>query len=212
LRRVRSAVASQIGAHMRVGTMTGIKAGLHLPQVLDALGVKSMTAYVDTHADWKARLFDDLLRFQPIGSRQTCHSDVCRRITFLYSLLYQHQQLNEATHAALHELFGVANIASLEHLTALVRHGSLVSATGEDVYMPHLDRLAIPLAFIHGAQNQCWLPESTALTYEALCAANGSALYTRYLVPRYGHIDCIFGKQAATDVYPRIVAHLDATQ
>jgi cholesterol oxidase len=28
-------------------------------------------------------------------------------------------------------------------------------------------------------------------------------------VPGYGHIDCIFGKNAATDVYPLMLRHFD---
>ena len=32
------------------------------------------------------------------------------------------------------------------------------------------------------------------------------------VIPGYGHIDCIFGKNAVKDVYPFIVEHLEATQ
>jgi len=34
--------------------------------------------------------------------------------------------------------------------------------------------------------------------------------YERYLIPGYGHIDCIFGKNAALDVYPTIASYLNA--
>jgi cholesterol oxidase len=77
--------------------------------------------------------------------------------------------------------------------------------------MPYLDRLAIPTAFIHGAQNECFLPESTALTVEELARANGSNLYERHVIPGYGHIDCIYGKNAVNDVYPFLLEHLEAT-
>jgi cholesterol oxidase len=35
-----------------------------------------------------------------------------------------------------------------------------------------------------------------------MCEVNDPRLYNRRLVPDYGHIDCIFGKNAAQDVYP----------
>ncbi len=63
----------------------------------------------------------------------------------------------------------------------------------------------------HGAENQCFLPESTEKTVEVLAAKNGAALYSRHVIPAYGHIDCIFGKTASNDVYPYIVKHLDGT-
>ncbi len=75
--------------------------------------------------------------------------------------------------------------------------------------MDKLKRLAVPTAFIHGAENACFLPSSTEETVAALSRANGAGLYKRHVIPGYGHIDCIFGKSAARDVFPRIVEHLD---
>ena len=77
--------------------------------------------------------------------------------------------------------------------------------------MPHLDRLKLPICFIHGAENQCFLPVSTELTYNALRAAYGDDLYTRHVIPGYGHIDCIYGQAAAQDVYPHMLNHLELT-
>jgi cholesterol oxidase len=211
LPHVRAAVCSQIATHVVAPTLTRVKAGLHLPEVLDALGIRSLTAYVDSHANWLQRLYDKALQLFGVGGEERCTSAVCHRITFMYSLLYEHDQLDGATHDALHEMFGVANTGALDHLALMVRAGKLVTASGADAYLPHLDRLAIPLTFIHGAENACFLPESTRLTVEALGRANGSRLYTRYLIPNYGHIDCIFGTHAARDVYPLVLKQLEAT-
>jgi len=40
---------------------------------------------------------------------------------------------------------------------------------------------------------------------------NSDKQYSRHVVPNYGHIDCIFGKNAVNDVFPLILRHLDAT-
>ena len=211
LQNVRSAVCSQIATHVVAPTMTKIKTGLHLPSFLDTLGVDSLTAYVDTHTDWLSRLYDKALNLQPIEFEERCSSPVCRRITFMYAPLYEHDQLNTATHDALHEMFGVAGMRAFEHIALMTRKGQLVDAKGDDVYLPHLERLAIPIAFIHGAENACFLPESTKIAYDLLREKNGKHLYTRQVIPNYGHIDCVFGKNAAKDVYPIILNHLEAT-
>ncbi len=65
--------------------------------------------------------------------------------------------------------------------------------------------------FIHAEPNECFLPESTAVTYSLLGQQNGKGRYTRHVVPDYGHIDCISGPNAAKDVYPRILEHLENT-
>ena len=211
LQGVRSAVCSQIATHIVGPTMTKIKTGLHLPSFLDELGVKSLTAYVDTHADWRERLYDAALKLYPVHLTEECDNPVCNRISFMYAPLYQHEQLNQLTHDTLHELFGVANIRAFEHIALLARKGHLVAMDGAEAYLPHLDRLAIPIKFIHGAANQCFLPESTEITYNLLRQANGDKLYSRTVVPGYGHIDCIYGKNAVNDIFPLMLSHLEET-
>ncbi len=211
LRGVRSAICSQIGPHVVASTATRLKSGLHVPQLLDKLGIHSLTSDAESDEGWWERLYDRALRFYPTEAEEHCNNAACHRISFMYSLLYEHDQLNPATHEyGLHEMFGAANMRAFEHLASMVRAGKVVNFDGDDVYLPHLDRMAIPITFIHGAENQCFKPESTELTYQALRERNGSRLYHRYLIPNYGHIDCIFGKRASYDVYPLIVRHLES--
>jgi len=211
LQGVRSAVSSQIATHVRVPLLNRLRCGLHLPDFLDRLGIETLTAYADTHEDWLNRIYDKGLDLYAVEAQGRCDSAVCHRITFMYASLYEHAQLNEATHAAQYEMFGVASIEAFEHLALMVRKGQLVSAAGEDAYIPHLERLAIPISFIHGANNECFLPESTEITVRLLSERNGTNLYSRHVIPGYGHIDCIYGKNAVQDVYPFILHHLEKT-
>ena len=211
LEGVRAAVCSQIGAHLVVPTTTRIRAGLHLPALLGALGIESLSAYVDTDANWKERLFDRALELYPTDRDERCPSAACHRITFIYGPLYEHNQLNAATHEALHELFGVTNVRTLDHVGRMVRAGRVCAADGRDAYLPQLPRLAIPIAFVHGAEDQCFLPRGTELTYDLLRERFGAQLYRRQVIPGYGHMDCVFGKDAVNDVYPLILEHLNST-
>jgi cholesterol oxidase len=129
----------------------------------------------------------------------------------MYAPLYRHAQLNEATHEALHEMFGIANIRAFEGLGMMTRTGHVLAADGSDAYLPHLDRMNMPILFIHGAENECFLPESTEQTFRAVSRANPMIHYSRDVIPGYGHIDSIFGKDAARDVYPLILRHFEET-
>jgi len=212
LKGVRSAVASQIATHIKAPLATHIKTGLHLPSFLKDIGIESLTAYADNHEGLLDKLYDQGLKLYPLELKNRCTSSTCHRITFMYAPLYEHANLNEATHDNLHEMFGVANMRSFIHLARLTNAGHLVDFNGNDAYLPHLERLAIPIAFIHGAQNECFLPESTDITLKLLAQANGSNLYRRHVIPGYGHIDCIYGKNAVSDVFPFVLEHLEATQ
>ena len=211
LKGVRSAVCSQVGSHLTVNPVSRVKAVLHLDDLLKSLQIESLTLYTDSHAGWMDELYNKALELYPIAPSERCNSPVCHRITFLYAPLFEHSQLDEMTHSNLHELFGAASVSNFEHLGVMARKGFIVNHKGEDVYLPHAERMAIPITFIHGTDNETWLPDSTRHTYEWLCEKNGKQLYSRYLVPHHGHIDCIFGKNAARDVYPLILKHLEAT-
>ena len=90
----------------------------------------------------------------------------------------------------------------------MVREGHAVRATGES-WLRDLDRLALPITFLHGGDNACFLPESTQATMAALAEANGPDLYRHTVIPDYGDMDCLIGKDAARDVFPLILEHLE---
>ncbi|BCF99282.1 cholesterol oxidase [Paraburkholderia sp. PGU19] len=209
LKGVRSAVMSQVSAHPVPGLLQRVKAGLHTPQILQHLGIKDMTAYTQ-HEKWPNNLLDDALKFFPVERDETCNSPVCHRATFLYGLLYEHEQLDEQLHANLQELFGIHDVELFNQLAAMVRAGHVVDANGDDVYMPNIAGMKLPIAFIHGSKNLCYLPTSTEMTYDLLVEKFGPENYERHVIDGYGHIDCVFGKRAALDVFPTIVRYLDA--
>ncbi|OLL28879.1 glucose-methanol-choline oxidoreductase [Burkholderia sp. SRS-W-2-2016] len=211
---VRSAVISQVAAHPVPGKLQRVKAGLHIPDLMQHLRVRDLTAYTQ-HDSWPANLFDEALRLYPLDHDEGCGSPICHRATFLYGLLYEHEQLNETLHANLQELFGIHDMAVFQHLAAMVRAGHVVDARGDNVYlagangMKGLEGMRLPIGFIHGERNETYLPESTELTFDMLRNRFPEQPYERHLIPGYGHIDCIFGKNAAVDVYPVIVRYLD---
>lgn len=211
LQHVRAIVASQIGPHHTVSPTARVKAGLHLPSLLDAVGIESLTAYTDNKGGWLDKLYDKALNLQHFELEEQCTSAVCHRISFMYSLLYEHDQLNRLTHDNLHELFGICHTDIFKHLALCAREKQIVNAEGKDVYLPHWDRLNLPITFIHGAENASYLPESTERSFNKLIEANGAGQYARHVIPDYGHIDCIFGKNAVQDVYPHILKALNQT-
>jgi len=208
---VRAAVASQATPIIDASGMLGLKAALHLGRVFRTIGIDTLNAYTDTDASLRDRLYHRALALYPLPRDERCVSATCRRVSFMYSQLYEHSQLSPATHDNLHELFGIANLSASEHSLRMVRAGHIVDREGGDVYMQHVARLAIPLRIIHGAENACFEPAGSARTLEWLQRHNDPALYSRVVIPRFGHLDCIFGAHAEEFVYPHIRDHLEQT-
>ena len=61
-----------------------------------------------------------------------------------------------------------------------------------------------------GEKNRCYLPISTYTTYNLVKEAHPNQQYSWTQIPNYGHLDCIYGRDAVHDVYPHILKALDA--
>lgn len=210
LQGVRAAVCSQVSTDLIVPPLNLYKS--YLTSFAKTIGLRALSTYTDNDASWLSRTYNWLTSHYPMEQEERCKNNVCQRITGLYGNLYEHSQLSAQTHRSLHELFGVVNLTAMSQLSRISIARHLVNAVGEEVYLPYLNRLAIPIAFIHGAENICVLPESTEITLDRVTKANGSGLYQRFLIPEYGHVDCILGKNAVNDVYPHILGHLQNSE
>jgi cholesterol oxidase len=207
LKGVRSAVLSQNAAHAAPPRLLHAAAGAHLPEILE-----HVRGVAEEGGPWHERLEEVLPAEYPVIVSLSDANPVSRRVSLLYGQTFEVDQLNVATYwQALHELFGVASLCCLEHVAAMARAGRVVDAGGRDVYLPHARRLALPLLLLHGEKNRCWLPEGTRRTYALLRRENGAALYRRHVLAGYGHHDCVIGRNAARDVYPLVVEHLERT-
>jgi cholesterol oxidase len=208
LQGVRSAVCSALTFYPVSPLGNRIRANLDLGKLLTAAGVGTLTTDFDSQR-LEDILVDDILRAFP--SSEQCTSAVCRRILGIYGDVYKHAQLNDATHNAIHEMFGVANTTTFNHISKMVRAEKIVDKDGGDTYLTdaNLKRLAIPITFLHGAENHLFLPEGSLRTMQTLAHANDAKLYDRIQFANYAHMDCFIGRNAAADIFPSIVATLD---
>jgi cholesterol oxidase len=208
LEGVRSAVASQLTLHPRVAPLNKVRAGLYMANFLHAMGLDTLTTETHEESSWKEKLFEGALRLYPAG-KEYCSSPFCRRMMFMYGEVFDHDQLNDATHEAIHEAFGVANLTTFKQISQALREGHVVTTAGDNLYLENADRFKLPIAFLHGAKNRLFLPEGSETTFEYLKEKNGSQYYTRHVFDDYAHMDCFIGKNAARDVYPVVTAELD---
>lgn len=204
-----SLVLSQVGAHPVAPRISKIKAGVRAPNVLRALGVRLLTTDAYDDASPGARLLDQVLRLHPIPREERCDSAVCRRLAFIYGIAVHHDGIDDETHDALHELFGVTDMTMMSHLALCAREERLVAADGSDAYLPHVDRARIPMTFLSGAHNRVWLPESTERDHAWLTDALGADGFTRVVLERHGHQDSLMGSEAHESAFPAVLDHLE---
>ena len=207
LHGIRSAICSQLSFYPITSQENQLKAAFNIGSFLQSLGISNITTDFDPKK-WNDVLTDAVNKLNLAGP--PCNSAVCRRIWMIYGEVYGHTQLNEATHEAIHEMFGIADITTFNHILRMIRAGQIVDKDGKDVYLPNIANLKIPLTFFQALNNKLFLPEGTERSFELLCAKNGADGYSRITVPNYEHMDCFIGENAAEDIYPLILGQLDA--
>jgi cholesterol oxidase len=206
LQGVRSAICSQLTLHPKLPMLNHIKGRLYLANLIKAAGFDTLTTtFTDNFAE---RAFDVLLRLYPSRYQRSANPTL-HRILFLYGDVIKLEKLNRATYDAIPEMFGPANLTTFLHLSHIARAGHAVGPRGEDCYLPHADRLNIPITFLHGAENHLFLPPGSEETMRFLAARNGAGLYNRHVVQNYAHMDCFLGRNADRDVYPIVAAELE---
>lgn len=209
LEGVRSAVCSQFTVHPHTGLLNRIKNALHMGEAMELLRLRGIDD--DTLPTAPNKALDLLLSVVPMPRGERCGRPVCRWLNATYGLTHTHTQLNELTHEMLDEAFGFANITGLRQLALMNRKRRAVSRTGEDTYLPHVDRLSMPILFIQGAMNPIFRPVGTKATVAWIDERHGAGTATYLELPDYSHLDTMIGRNAAVDVFPSIVAHLDAS-
>lgn len=209
LEGVRSAVCSQFTVHPHPGWLNRAKNVLRVGELFEVLRLRGIDDDSAPTAPNKA--LDLVLAVVPVPHGERCGRPVCRWLNATYGLTHTHHQLNEATHEMLDEAFGFANTTGLKHLARMNRKGRAVSAKGDDVYLPHVDRLTMPILFVQGARNPIFRPAGTRATVDWINAAHGPGHADYVELATYSHLDTMVGRNAATDVFPAIVAHLDAS-
>jgi len=132
-------------------------------------------------------------------------------------MCWNHKQLNEETHNLSDRLFGVTNLETMRQVSICDRHHHIMTANKEDIYMTDeniRNSMNMPILFLHGEENCLFTPHGTAADLEMLQRVNPtkSHLYKRKTFKDYAHLDCFVGVNAAVDIFPTILQHLEETQ
>jgi len=236
-KRVRSVIASQLAAHAVTNwlnyaksdgpmsdmlingvprSMWGLVDALPLgPAIshvakngIDVVDVRSPSPY---YASPQMDLaIDGLLWGIPAFASTPCNSPTCHRVTAIFGPSYNHDQLNQATHNTIADLFGPLSPVPGAHIAEIYKQGYVISQDGNTDYMSGHENLQIPIHFFSGALNQEMLPEATlrTLTWLKSVNPNSAHLYSRSVYQGYGHMDCFIGQNAHIDIFPDLVEQL----
>jgi hypothetical protein len=145
-----------------------------------------------------------------------CDNGVCKWSSYTYGAgkptLWRHENLNAQTHDVwLSDEFGAVPLTFFTQIDACVKAGHLLSVDN----LPELPRdfVAQPprtdahIAFLAGAQNQCFIADSQRASHEwYLRHVPGRS--TLHIFDNYGHLDVFMGEHSDRDCFPTILDEL----
>jgi cholesterol oxidase len=135
----------------------------------------------------------------------------------MYGEVIHHPRITRHMHELLYDLFDRSNLTLLDHMSLLVRRGHAVDRHGNDVYLTKENgkRLTMPITIIQGRRNRLFRPIAAQRTYDWMLEhgplgtpeGNKRLIEIEYF-DDYAHLDHFLGKDAAHEVYPRLLTAL----
>ncbi len=177
--------------------------------------VSKLAPYVSPR--WGIEAPTALARAMTLAVRAThheCRNTVCKLVSFIYGsgcpALWRHENLTDDVHDWLRGEFAEVPLSFFRQMARCVRRGVLTTVDGlRDIPDDFADvgRTRARFAFFTGALNRCFLPDSQIRSWRHFDARR-PGFHTLHVLPNYSHLDVFFGRRAAEDVFPLMLAEL----
>jgi len=209
--KVRTIVSNAVSLHPVVPSFSSLKMTFALPVL------KLLTDYLNPQWGLKApTLTAKMVRLLVNLTHHECHNAVCKQVSFTYGsgfpALWRHEQLDEKIHEWIKHEFAEVPITFFEQMRRCVKEGHLVSVDGDrrlpKDFVAQAPETDARFAFFQGTKNRCFLPVSQQRTFDWFDSHRKNH-HSLHILEGYSHLDVFFGKNAARDTYPLLLAELE---
>ncbi|MGH4031325.1 alpha/beta hydrolase [Actinomycetota bacterium Odt1-20B] len=147
-----------------------------------------------------------------------CDNSACHMVSFMWGAgwpaLYSHDKLSPVTHDRIGDLLGPSGLHYYHHISDMIRAGHAVKhdpadprhAALPDDYLADAERQRTPVLFLTGDRNRVF-GDANVVCHREL-SRHAPESYELAVLPGYGYVDPIIGKDAHRDVFPVIVDFL----
>ncbi len=209
--KVTTIISNAVSLHPVVSPLASLKGRVAPPMV------GMLTKYLD--AQWGRRapgIFPKLISAYIGLTHRECDNGVCKHSSFIYGTgkptLWRHENLNPETHEWLKDEFAKCPLSFFKQIRKCIMAGHLLREQNfielPDSFVALPPQTDARVAFFAGEKNDCFKPESQIKSYNYLNAYR-PGFHSLHVIPEYGHLDIFMGKNAAKDVFPKMLAELD---
>ena len=147
----------------------------------------------------------------PVPWKRTPWVGTRHRMDAWFGRTFNSSNIDSEVLESIDDMFGTINLHTTFQTIQFARRGSICKRDGRNVFISP-DRLrrwqSIPTLSIHGADNGL-SDVATVTRMHWLMRASEAKIYDAYIAPGFGHQDCMIGRRAPIDIFPRIAQFLD---
>jgi cholesterol oxidase len=212
---VASVICNSIALTPRVPAWSRLKLSYGPPLFEYLFGV----SYLDPRFAASPLLTRDWLvsRLVSLGHRE-CDVRECHLLSFMWGsghpAMYEHDNLLPVTHQRMADICGACGMNYYRHLRKMIRAGHAVKcdpgdprhADLPDDYLVNAAEVTTPILLLTGDHNRVFTDSN--IVCHRLLSDIAPVRPELEIVPGYGHVDTIIGKDAHLDVFPRMLQFL----
>lgn len=161
--------------------------------------------------NFSQRFLRSIARLIPRYERCTC--DECEVFSGIFGNAFWHDNITSSMHNWLNKKgLPVLPMAGFPHLRKICNNGFIVDSNGQNSYLIHPERMALPTLYISGGKPILVTPETTFLAHKYMKLHQPNYRHERVVVDGFGHSDLFIGEDSYKKVFPHILSHIELTE
>ncbi|KAJ7976152.1 Long-chain-alcohol oxidase FAO4B [Quillaja saponaria] len=157
------------------------------------------------------RILRAIAHFIPRYERCTC--DECEVFSGIFGNTFWHENISSTMHHwIIKESLPRLPMAAFPHLRKICNAGFIVDSHGDNSYMIHPERMALPTLYISGGRSLLVTPETSFLANRYMKVHQPGFRHERVVVDGFGHSDLLVGEESYKKVFPHILSHISLAE
>jgi hypothetical protein len=176
------------------------------------LGKNKILPLLDTSkCSFHHRLLKFIACLIPRHERCTCNE--CEVFSGIFGSTFWHANVSPKISYWLNkESLTRLPMAAFPHLRKICKAGFIVDSNGNNTYLIHPERLALPTLYISGGQSLLVTPKTSFLANKYMKLHQLGFRHERVVVEGFGHSDLLIGEESDKKVFPHILSHIRSAE
>lgn len=159
----------------------------------------------------KHRLLTSVARLMPRYERCICNE--CEVFSGIFGNGFWHENVSHTMHYWMNkENQTRLPMAAFPHLRKICNAGFIVDTKGNNTYLIHPERIALPTLYISGGRTILVTPDTSFLANKYMKLHHPGYRHQRVVVDGFGHSDLLIGQESCDKVFPHIQKHIQLAE